>query len=468
MAVVNIIKISRLESTNILAPEFYHPVKINLKKQLKHISTKRIKDRFYNITYLFNNKTGNLTQKSTVFDLSDVTSYFLYGGKSVQSLREVGSTKKIFLQNDVLISRLRPYLQEVTFVGFDGKFNLASTEFIVLRSKDIQYYPETLFAYLISEYMQNILKWSTTGTEHPRFNERYFLNLPLPNFSNEIQSKVKMLVQDAWNYFLDSHKFFSQGEKILFEELKLKDFIPKYKNTYIDKVTEVSSSHRLDAEYYQPAYKEVIKKLQEKGLQYLLDFVNIIKSNFDPSNFPDQHFKYIELSDIDPHLGLINNSTEMLGKELPSRAKRILKENDIIISSVEGSLDKVAIVDKGNDGTIASNGFIQLRPVKINSEVLLLLAKSIVIQSQLQRYSTGTILASVNCNALKNFIIPLLSKGDQDRISNCIKKSHNFRYKALHLLEIVKHSIDMAIEDNESKAIEYLNNGNDKIGDFND
>ena len=47
------------------------------------------------------------------------------------------------------------------------------------------------------------------------------------------------------------------------------------------------------------------------------------------------------------------------GDQAPSRARRILKENDVIVSSVKGSLEKVALVDKEYDGSLASTGFFQ-------------------------------------------------------------------------------------------------------------
>lgn len=68
----------------------------------------------------------------------------------------------------------------------------------------------------------------------------------------------------------------------------------------------------------------------------------------------------------------------MLGKEAPSRARRVLKTGDVIVSSVEGSLGKVAFVDSAQDGYLASTGFFQFRSKEILPEALLMLAKSIV------------------------------------------------------------------------------------------
>ncbi|MGC9101439.1 MAG: hypothetical protein ACP5HC_09415, partial [Caldisericum sp.] len=250
-----------------MSPEFYHPAKIVSKRYLEKAGTKRIRDCFYNVSEIFDPKNKHLTEQGIVFDLSDVTSYFLYGGKEVTSSEEVKSAKKIFYQNDVLISRLRPYLKEVSFIGFNEKLKLASTEFVVLRQKDKNYYPETLFAYLISKEVQNILVWSVTGTEHPRFNENYLLNLRLPDFSDETQKRIKTIVQFAWKIFLNSLKLYSQAETLLLEELGLKDFKPKFQKTYAAKLSSALFAHRMDVEYFQPAYEEIMNKLKENNIE---------------------------------------------------------------------------------------------------------------------------------------------------------------------------------------------------------
>jgi len=458
MAVFSIIKLSELEGAKIFAPEFYHPAKIISKQRLENAGMKKIKDYFYNVKEIFDPKTMHLTQQGVVFDLSDVTSYFLCGGKKVTSSEEVGSAKKIFFKNDVLISRLRPYLKEVSFIGFNEKLKLASTEFVVLRKKNNRYYPETLFAYLISKEVQNILAWSITGTEHPRFNEDYFLKLTLPDFSEDIQKKMKKIVQSAWRIFLNSLDFYSQAENLLLEELGFKDFKPKYEKTYTAKLSDAFSAHRIDAEYFQFAYEEVIEKIKNyrNGFVSLLKTVDNVKPDFDPTKYPDDNFSYVELADIDSSIGVIHSVNEIKGEEAPSRARRMLKEGDVIVSTVEGSLEKVALVDKEHDGCLASTGFFQFRLLKIPPEVLLILLKTPVLQSQLKKKCSGTILTAIPKKSLGDIVIPLLPFSTQQKIASLIQKSHEARKKAKELLNVAKKTVEIAIEKGENEAFNYL------------
>jgi restriction endonuclease S subunit len=154
----------------------------------------------------------------------------------------------------------------------------------------------------------------------------------------------------------------------------------------------------------------------------------------------------VELANINSSIGIIDAAAEVLGKEAPSRAKRILKTNDVIVSSVEGSLEKLAIVDKEQEGYLASTGFFQFRSRGILPEVLLVIAKSIVIQMQLQKYCSGTILTAVPKDALNNIVVPVLPKSTQEKIAALVRKSHEARKKAKELLEEAKRKVEEMIE----------------------
>lgn len=72
---------------------------------------------------------------------------------------------------------------------------------------------------------------------------------------------------------------------------------------------------------------------------------------------------------------MIDGFEQVLGKETPIRAKRILKPRDVIVSSIEGSLEKVAIVSQDQENYLASTGFFQLRSENVLPETLLIIAK---------------------------------------------------------------------------------------------
>lgn len=91
---------------------------------------------------------------------------------------------------------------------------------------------------------------------------------------------------------------------------------------------------------------------------------DVIENNiqiFNPENYDKEKFIYVDISSVDNVSKKILNTNQVLVKEAPSRAKSILKENDIIISTVRPNLNAVALVDKSRAGNICSSGFCVTR-----------------------------------------------------------------------------------------------------------
>jgi restriction endonuclease S subunit len=276
--------------------------------------------------------------------------------------------------------------------------------------------------------------------------------ITIPILSQNIQQKISEQYSNAQEQIKESKSFYSQAENLLLEELGLKDFKPKYKKTYTANLSKAFEAYRIDAEYFQPFYDEVIKKIIEYQNDYtqLLNCIENVKPDFDPSKYPDKTFSYVELADIDSSIGIIHSANKIKGEEAPSRARRILRKNDVIVSSVEGSLEKVALVDDEYEGSLASTGFFQFRPIKILPEVLLVLSKTIVLQAQLKKECSGTILTAIPKEAIKRLIIPNIQPQTQQKIASLVQQSHEARKRAKELLEEAKRKVEEEIE-NEIK-----------------
>jgi restriction endonuclease S subunit len=284
---------------------------------------------------------------------------------------------------------------------------------------------------------------------YPAVTYRDILNIPVLIPDSEVINRIKKDIK-KFNKLLDnSKKLYQEAEDLLLEELDLKDYQPKDRLIYTVNLKDVKSACRMDAEYFQPKYSEIIKQI-ENNSEKLLKNVDEVKANFNIDQKPEKKFRYIELSNISSEIGVVEGGEIITSFSAPSRAKRKLKKGDVIISSVAGSSDKVALIDDEHKGSIASTGFFQFRPKNdINSESLLVLAKSVVIQSQLEKETSGTILSAVPIKSLKNIIIPLISQKAQKKIASFVRESHESRKKAKDLLEQVKNKVERLIEEGQ-------------------
>ena len=78
------------------------------------------------------------------------------------------------------------------------------------------------------------------------------------------------------------------------------------------------------------------------------------------------------------------------GKDLPTRARRIVEQGDVIVSSIEGSLSSCALITKEYDQSLCSTGFYVLRSSVLNPETLLTLFKSFPLQQLMKKGCSGT------------------------------------------------------------------------------
>lgn len=75
---------------------------------------------------------------------------------------------------------------------------------------------------------------------------------------------------------------------------------------------------------------------------------------------PDYRFEYIDISSVTE--GSIDSTSEQVFSTAPSRARRIIRRRDVLVSTVRTYLKAIALVDEEHDGLIASTGFCVLRP----------------------------------------------------------------------------------------------------------
>src|SRR3989344_5853167 len=446
----SIIQKSQLEGGLRLDAEFYHPEKLEAMERLVKSGVSTISENFRNIKETFNPARHQLvTTPARVFDLSDVSSFLLEAGAKVEKANEVGSTKKIIRRNDVLISRLRPYLKEVSFVGFNGVQKLASTEFVVLRKrKDSKISPQALFAFLITDEVQKILFWSQGGTEHPRFSENPLMGLKLPKIPEKMAESITDDVNGAYENYLTSQNLYSQVEDLLLEELGLKNFEVEDDLSYIVNLSEIKSAHRADAEYFQPKYEKIISLIRANSGMVLGDLATM-KKGIEPGSdaYQDEGKLFIRVSSLSKN-GLEDKDQKYLSNELYQKLKKNYEPKVGEILLTKDATPGIAYVVKEPIEGIVSGGILRLKlkNEKVENEYLALCLNSVIGQTQAERDGGGSIITHWRPEQIKNVLIPILPKPTQQKIADLVQKSHEARSKAKQLLEQAKYKVEQLIE----------------------
>lgn len=358
--------------------------------------------------------------------------------------------------NDILITIVGNSIGDIGIVKFElKKCNLTENCAKVTKLKSLN--PHYLLIFLNSTFGILQIKRESVGTAQPKLALERIRKFKILIVSNEFQTKIENVVGASHSKLQKSKSLYTEAEQLLLQELGLVNFKPSTENIAIKKLSEsFGTTGRLDAEYYQPKYEEILERVKGYPNSWgcLGEIANIEQKICQLDGKIE--YKYIELSNVG-NFGEITDYTLGNGKELPSRARRLVKTSDVIVSSIEGSLSSVALIEQVYNNAICSTGFYVINSKLINSETLLLLIKSQICQTQLKKVCSGTILTAINSQDFKNIIIPLIDTNIQNIIASKIQQSFALRKESKHLLDIAKQAVEMAIEEDEETAIKWLN-----------
>jgi type I restriction enzyme S subunit len=136
----------------------------------------------------------------------------------------------------------------------------------------------------------------------------------------------------------------------------------------------------------------------------------------------DRLIKYIDLSTVTFDTGISPEIDQLPFNEAPGRARRIIREKDVIVSTVRPYLKGFAFVGKEFNGQIASTGFcvIRAKSESILSELIWALVGSDDFVDFLIRRSTGSNYPAVRPNDISDFTFMLPPLHDQETVSKLI------------------------------------------------
>lgn len=116
----------------------------------------------------------------------------------------------------------------------------------------------------------------------------------------------------------------------------------------------------------------------------------------------NQKINYVDIGAVEFTKG-INSYQEIPMSEAPSRARKIAKKGDTIISTVRTYLKAIAYV---NDDYIVSTGFCVVRPKKVTSKYLNYTIMSDSFTDPVSKYAWGVSYPAISSSQLVNIPIP--------------------------------------------------------------
>ena len=318
-------------------------------------------------------------------------------GRGTES--QIKSSKTVFSTNDVLFGKLRPYLSKGVQADFKG---ICSTDILVFRADERC--KSGFLKYLIhsDEFIKHA-KATTSGVQHPRTSwsalRRFRLSLPpLPE-----QKKIAHILSTV-------QQAIEAQEKIIQTTTELKKAL----------------MHKLFTEGTrgEPQKETEVGLIPESWDVAELGSLVDKTENINIKNEGHRKIEYIDVSGISRDFLRITSVTTYTLKDAPGRARKKVKENDVIFATVRPTLMRIAKIDSEYDDQICSTAFCVLRGkhLCLDNAFIFYLVQTTSFIKRLGSIQSGASYPAVTDKQVKSQHIPVPSFDEQQEISECLSE----------------------------------------------
>lgn len=368
-------------------------------------------------------------------------------------------------RGDVLLSIIGT-IGELSLVASDSAAT-CSCKLAILRPRKIA--PEFLAVFLRSEHGQNQIERLTRGAVQKGLILEDMDQLWVPKVSEQLEKRISQVVIDARTLQEASLGKIDEAEGVLLDALGLSGWTPPEPLSYSARASEAFAAGRLDAEHFQPKYAAAMDHIVQAGVPTtLLDaLIEPLRNGVDLREFTETGTPYIRVGDIKD--GRIEIEAAKRVSNSPTSVKKSihLKCGDVLFTR-KGSFGNAAVVGPDQTEAILSTEIMLLRLNKsaqttVLPDYLAAFFNSRLGKLQAEKWAHGVAFYSVTQDDLCKFEIPLLGMTVQQNVSAKRGDADRLRVRSLEKLEAAKCAVEIAIEENEAAALEWLEAAVDDI-----
>jgi len=328
--------------------------------------------------------------------ISDVTTTYKYLKRTSQYLSEKGVAGSVKVNPGDLIMSICATIGKPILLGIEACIHDGFVLFSGLSEK-----ADSEFLFYFLQNVEN--KFTTKGQVGTQGNLNTSIVrktiLPLPPLSEQKKiAKILSTVDDAIEKTTQIIEKTKEVKKGLMQRLLTRGIgHKKFKKTEIGEIPE---------EWEVMPIKSILIKRKIK----------------DPRNFPNQNFKYVDISSISNEAFKITGYQVFEGKNAPSRARKEVKWKDIIYATVRPYLKRIAVVPKELDGEICSTGFCVIRcnDILSNYKFIFYILQTDWITETMADLQRGSNYPAITDKDLHDQLIPLPEIGEQAKIAEIL------------------------------------------------
>ena len=441
-----------------LDAEFFHPDYLKIQRQLEKISSHRLKDFQVKIRHPKEIKRNYVDDGVLLFrgqnvrPLSiDLTSNPVYiSEEDAERLKENTIRYKniLIMRSGANVGQCAIYLENNNAVSM--------SDTLIIQSGNLN--PFLLTIFLNTKYGKALIERGKYGSAQPHIAPPFLYQIPIPVW-NDLPSVIEKTYLQSKDMTELSKTRYLEAQTFLLAELGLGDWQPKHQLSFVKNFSDTESAGRIDADYFQPKYDKIVDAIKSYsgGWDTLGNLCSTKRGSLIKDSFYDEKEgkPYIRGGDFSGGL-LKKDKLVFINSEFKHTNETRVYENDIVFSLI-GSVGETALVTSEFAGAFISNntGKIECN-ASIFSLTLQILLASVIGELYFEKYKTQTAQPKISDKDLHDFVIPILTEEKHIQIQQKVNESFNLRKRAKDLLEHAKRAVEIAIEQDERTAIDWL------------
>ncbi|MBV6462523.1 MAG: hypothetical protein HJHJAOHD_02697 [Flavobacteriales bacterium] len=389
----------------------------------------------------------NTNVKAGVIDLNDRR--YISHEESAETLRAE------LTEGDILLTTIGSIIGESVVIPKGFPKATINQNLVKLVPKN-KIYSEYLSTFFNSKYGVNQIYRFAAGNIWLLLNYPNLREVKVPLQSDTFYLEIKRIINKRYELLNNADDKFKSAQENLLSYINLLDWYPSQEGKSIKSFSKsFGISGRLDAEYYQPKFDEIvdiIKKIEHKILGDIANFKKSIEPGSDA--YQTEGIPFIRVSDISK-FGLsepeIHIDREIYNDET------LKPKKDTILLSKDGSVGIAYKVEKDLD-VITSSALLHLTITdkEVLPDYLTLVLNSKLTQMQAERDAGGSIIQHWRPDEIKQVLIPILSMDTQKELVKQIQQSFKLRQESSKLIDIAKQAVEIAIEQDEQTAMKFI------------
>jgi type I restriction enzyme S subunit len=447
MAAINHVMLSDAVSNNRFSAEFFDPkyvFKPNAETAWFPIG-RILKKCEYGISISMNSEGKGFP----IFRMNELENCFALRPEKYAEISDKEFEQYRLRPNDVLFNRTNSF----DFVGRTGLVKdqtdctFASYLIRLIPSTDL-ILPEYLAVYLNTRFgigqvkrraMRSINQANVSGSEIRR--------VLIPVFDKLVQKIVADLVNASFEVSRASEAAYTQAQQLLEAELGLNKLSFQKPVGYTARFSEMASSRRSDAEFFNPELRYFQREIARKhSLPSITEFVSILKFSNPPygsDGVPIITQKH--LGKISP--GKYGNDLVAQDSWITANPLAVLRKNDLLYYSVGAYLGKTNLW-LSDDRAVHASFITMLRcHDQANAGFLQVLLNSTYGILQSKCFQSGTSQPYIYPKDIRRFLVPDISVSLRQKIHNLVLESYKKAEESKSLLDQAKFRVEQLIKE---------------------